>query len=143
MQWNRILPWFMLVAVLALPLAAGASRAAAAPAGDAPVYNDATQARLRVSQCVYGGPAVDVYVNGQVAVNGGVPLTNLTPLDWPGYLYLAPGTYSVALVPTGETLDHAFLGPLNVPVVAGHRYSLAALGQADEASHPPLLVDET
>lgn len=82
-------------------------------------------------------------MNGQVTVNGGVPLTNLPALDWPGYLYLAPGTYSVSLVPTGETLDHAFLGPLDVSLVAGHRYSLAALGQADDATHPPLLVDET
>jgi hypothetical protein len=133
----------MLLAVLGLPLATNAPWAAAAPARDTAPPNDATQARLRVSQCVNGGPAVDVYVNGQVAVNGGVPLTNIGALDWTGYLYLTPGTYSVALVPTGQGLDHAVLGPLDVAVVAGHRYSLAALGQADEPSHPPLLLDET
>jgi uncharacterized surface protein with fasciclin (FAS1) repeats len=133
----------MLLAILGLPLAASAPRAAAAPAADTAPPNDATQARMRVSQCVYGGPHVNVYVNGQVAVNGGVPMTDLGALDWSGYLYLAPGTYSVALVPTGQGLDHAVLGPLEVTVGAGHRYSLAALGQAEEARHPPLLLDET
>jgi uncharacterized surface protein with fasciclin (FAS1) repeats len=126
-----------------LPLATSAPRAAAAPARDSAVYNDVTQARLRVTQCVYGGPPVDVYVNGRLAVNAGVPMTGLGPLDWSGFLYLAPGTYSVALVPTGQGLDHAFLGPLDVTLAARHRYTVAALGQADEASHPPLVIDET
>ena len=142
MHRNRMLPLFMLLALLGL-WATGAAPAAAAPARDAAPPNDARQARLRVSQCVLGGPAVDVYVNGQVAVSGGVPLTNVGALLWTGYLYLAPGTYSVALVPTGQGLDHAVRGPLDVTAVAGHRYSLVALGQADEASHPPLLIDET
>jgi uncharacterized surface protein with fasciclin (FAS1) repeats len=143
MQRNRLLLGVMLLALLSLPLAIGASRAAAAPARASPVYNDATQARLRLSQCVFGGPDVDVYINGQLGVNGGVPMHNLGALNWTGYLYLAPGTYSVALVPTGQSLAQAYLGPVNVAVSAGHRYSLVALGQKEEASHQPLLVDET
>src|SRR5437764_8561348 len=100
----------------------------AATASDAPT-NDTTRARLRVHECVYGGPSIDTYVNGQIAVNGGVPMAHLRPLGWTGYLYLTPGTYSVALVPSGQGMDQALVGPLDVTVAAGHRYTLLPLGQ--------------
>ena len=70
------------------------------------------------------GPSVDVYVNGKVAVNGGMPQDNLVARQASGYLYLVPGTYSIAIVPTGMGIDKALFGPLDVPVVAGHRTSL-------------------
>jgi hypothetical protein len=125
--------------------AATAASATSAPLADTnPAKpDDATQARLRVSNCVTNGPNAEVLVNGKVAVNGGMPQVNLGSLEASGYLYLAPGTYSVALVPTGKGIDEALLGPLDVPVVAGHRYTVVALGQADEASHTPLVIDET
>jgi len=105
--------------------------------------NDATQARLRVSNCVFNGPTVDVFVNGAVAVNGGMPQANMIALNISGYIYLVPGTYSVAVVPTGKGLDQALLGPLDVSVVAGHRYTVVMLGQANEPRHTPLVIDET
>jgi Fasciclin domain/Domain of unknown function (DUF4397) len=105
--------------------------------------NDATQGRLRISNCVAGGPNVDMLINGKLTVNGGVTQQNLESLHIGGYQYLAPGTYSIAIVPTGEGIDKALLGPLDVPIVAGHRYTLAMLGQLDEKSHTPLVVDET
>src|SRR6266496_4757615 len=105
--------------------------------------NDATQARLRVSNCIFNGPNVDMVVNGAVAVNGGSPQANLRALFPSGYLYLTPGTYSVALVPTGKGLDQALLGPLDVPLAAGHRYTVAMLGQVGDAHYTPLVIDET
>jgi hypothetical protein len=105
--------------------------------------DDATQARLRVSYCIAGGAQASVLVNGKVAVNGGMPQDNLVALQASGYLYLAPGTYGIAVVPTGLGIDKAVLGPLDVPVVAGHRYTVVELGQVDEASHTPLVIDET
>lgn len=104
--------------------------------------DDATQGRLRISNCVFAGPSVDWLLNGKLTVNGGLQQTNLGALDVGGYQYLSPGTYSVAIVPTGEGLDKALLGPLDVTIVAGHRYTLAMLGQANE-QHTPLLIDET
>jgi uncharacterized surface protein with fasciclin (FAS1) repeats len=104
--------------------------------------NDATQGRLRINQCVAGAPRVDAYVNGQQAVNGGVPQT-IRATETTGYLYLSPGTYSVALVPAGQGLDHPFLSPLDVQVAAGHRYTLVALGQKEDPAHKGLMIDET
>lgn len=105
--------------------------------------NDTTQARLRVSNCIFNGPSVDVVVNGNVATNAGVPQTKLGALDVSGYLYLAPATYRVALVPTGKDIAAALLGPLDVTLAAGHRYTLVMLGQANEPSRTPLVIDET
>ena len=107
------------------------------------VTNDATMARLRVSNCVFGGPNIDIYLNGEVAVNNGIPQSNVpTLIPW-GYQYLTPGTYSVAVVPTGMGLGEALMGPVDVTVEAGHRYTLVVLGQNDEPSHEALVVDET
>jgi uncharacterized surface protein with fasciclin (FAS1) repeats len=105
--------------------------------------NDATQGRLRISNCVMNGPSVDMLINGKLTVNGGVVQQNLGQLNASGYQYLAPGMYSVAIAPTGEGIDKALIEPLDVEVEAGHRYTLALLGQADEQSHKPLLIDET
>jgi len=105
--------------------------------------NDLTHARLRVSQCVYGEPEMEVYVNGKVPVNAGVPLSYLGAGSVSRYEYLAPGTYRVAVVPTGMGIDKTFLGPLDVTLAAGHRYTVVALGQGDEASHKALVIDET
>jgi uncharacterized surface protein with fasciclin (FAS1) repeats len=128
-----------------VPTAGTAATATSIPLADTnPAKpDDATQARLRVSNCIAFGSRADVFVNGQLAVNGGMPQANLGEREVSGYLYLAPGTYSIAVVPTGMGIDKALLGPLDVPVVAGHRYTVVVLGQADEASHTPLVLDET
>ena len=107
------------------------------------VTNDETQGMLRVSNCVLGGPNLDVFVNGEVAVIGGVPQTDRGFGLFTGYLYLSPGTYSVAAVPTGEGVEEALMEPVDVNVEAGHRYTVAVLGQADEPSYTPLVIDET
>lgn len=141
----------------AAPVAAPAATTVPAPTAaaalvptDAPLADtnpakpdDKTQGRLRISNCVAGGPSVDMLIDGKLTVNGGVTQANLGELNVGGYQYLAPGTYSVAIVPTGEGIDKAVLGPLDVPIVAGHRYTLVMLGQRDEHTHTPLVVDET
>ena len=109
------------------------------------ITNDTTMARLRVNNCVFGGPKVDIYLNGEIAVNGGIPLTNRGwRSSYPfGYLFLEPGTHSVAVVPTGQGLDQAILNPLEVQVIAGHRYTVVIMGQPEDASHQALVIDET
>ena len=105
--------------------------------------DDKTQARLRLAHFVSGGPNVDLIVNGAVAVNGGHAQVNI-PADYiNGYLHLMPGTYRVAVVPTGQSLAQALIGPLDLPLIAGHRYTLAMMGQMNDKALKPLVIDET
>jgi uncharacterized surface protein with fasciclin (FAS1) repeats len=105
--------------------------------------NDATQARLRVGLFVPGSPSADMVVNGTVAVNAGQAQVNMPAGYVNGYVFLAPGTYKVAIVPTGKGVEQALIGPLDVPMVAGHRYTLAMLGQLTDKHFTPLVIDET
>lgn len=131
------------------PPTAAAATTALAPIDDSSADtspeqpNDTTQGRLRVSNCVFNGPSVDMLLNGKLTVNGGVVQRDLGAPKTGGYQYLAPGTYSVAIVPTGQGIDKALLGPLDVTIVAGHRYTLVMLGQPDEQDRTPLVIDET
>lgn len=101
------------------------------------------QARLRLAYSVFGGPNVDLLVNGAVAVNGGQAQVNIPGGYTNGYLYLAPGTYQVAVTPTGEGMEQALGGMLEASLVAGHRYTLEMMGQLEDDSVKPLLIDET
>ncbi|MDQ3399300.1 MAG: fasciclin domain-containing protein, partial [Deinococcota bacterium] len=107
------------------------------------VTNDETQARLRVGHLVFGSPNIDLLVNGEIPVNGSVPQADLFAGYIGGYLYLEPGTYSVAVVPTGKGVDEALIGPLDMSLEAGHRYTLAMMGQPEDESLTPLVLDET
>lgn len=123
-----------------------------APAGETPEQHfeglssgldNATQARVRVVSLVMGAPNMDVYVNGMPAINGGVAQENLNSGIFSGWLYVTPGTYSIALVPHGGTLDQALFAPTDVTVEAGHRYTVAAMGQTADNDVHPMVVDET
>jgi uncharacterized surface protein with fasciclin (FAS1) repeats len=105
--------------------------------------NDATHARLRLAPLVLGGPYMDLFVNGTVVVNGGQEQVNIPDGYITAYLFLMPGTYSVAVVPTGKGLANAILGPLDVTLVGGHRYTLAMLGQPTDQQFQSLVIDET
>ena len=105
--------------------------------------SDAKQARMRLGLFVLGGPHVDLWVNGQVAVIGGITQVNLPPDYVNAYVYLPAGTYSIAVVPTGQGIAQALVGPLDVSLAAGHRYTLAVIGQAKDKSPKPLVIDET
>ena len=102
-----------------------------------------TQARLHVVLADHHGPAVDLFVNGAVAVNGGQDQVSISPEYVTAYLYLPPGTYPVALAPAGKGLAQALTPPVEVPVVAGHRYLVAFMGEVDAATLKPLVIDET
>jgi TRAP-type transport system periplasmic protein len=107
------------------------------------VTNDATMARLRLAHFVHGGPNVDWFVNGEIAVNGGQEQVNIPVGYINGYLYLEPRTYSFTVTPTGKGVDEALLGPVDVDVVAGHRYTLAVMGQVEDEKLSSLVIDET
>jgi len=105
--------------------------------------DNAAQARIRVISMLMGANSTDVYVNGMPALNGGVAQANIRAGQFSGFLYVAPGTYSIALVPHGGTLDQALFPPEDVKVEAGHRYTVAAMGQLADKDVHPLVIDET
>ncbi len=104
--------------------------------------NDATQARLRIGNFIYNAPNFDVFINGEIAVNGNVPQANI-PGFANGYIYLAPGTYSVAVASAGRGLEAAKFGPVDVTLEADHRYTLGMMGKIKDEQYTPLLIDET
>jgi len=105
--------------------------------------NGATQARLHVVLTDIHGPNTDLFVNGNLAVNGGQAQVNVPVGYVTAYLYLPPGAHEVALTPTGQGLAQALVAPLSVPMVAGHRYLVAFMGQIADKSLKPLVIDET
>jgi Tol biopolymer transport system component/uncharacterized surface protein with fasciclin (FAS1) repeats len=105
--------------------------------------NPQTQARLRLGYYVADGPNVDLIINNAIATNSGQPQVNVPPNYAAGYLYLPPATYHVAVVPTGQGLSQALAGPMDVTLAAGHRYTLAVIGQMADKSAKGLLVDES
>jgi len=105
--------------------------------------DNATQARLRTTNSVVGAPNVEVYVNGLPAFSGGKQQQNMGVGQFSGWLYIAPGTYTVALVPHGKSVAQAMFVPVMVTAVAGHRYTVAAIGQLKATDIKSLVVDET
>jgi hypothetical protein len=105
--------------------------------------DNATQARIRTVSEVMGAPNTTVYVNGMPALNGDRQQKNIAAGLFSGFLYVNPGTYSIALVPDGGTLGQALFKPVDVKAEAGHRYTVAAMGQVDDKDIHPLVVDET
>ena len=85
----------------------------------------------------------DLYINGDVAKNGGQAQVNVPVGYTTAYLYLKPGVYHVALAPTGKGLKNALIPAQVVRVAAGHRYLMAVIGQTANKSPKPLLIDET
>jgi uncharacterized surface protein with fasciclin (FAS1) repeats len=147
----------LLIAVIGLsacsPQIQAATQAATQPAASAAPakhfdglssgLDNKSQARIRATSLVMGAPPTDVYVNGMPAFNGGAAQDNIATGRYSGFLYVKPGTYSIALVPHGGTLAQALFPPEDVKVDAGHRYTVAAIGQLADKDVHPLVIDET
>jgi uncharacterized surface protein with fasciclin (FAS1) repeats len=80
---------------------------------------------LGVAHLAPTAPAVDVYVNGEVAVPG-LTFGNITD-----FIPLAPGSYDVAIAPAGTSLQDAVFGPATVNVGNGQFLTTAAVGSLD------------
>jgi hypothetical protein len=125
--------------VAAIPIpAAPSATATLAPAPVIQTYtvkpDDQTQARLRFGDCIWNDQGRDIYINGQITQNGGVPY-KLNANDFSGYLYLPPGKVNVAFISGGAGLD------LNLE--AGHRYTVVGIDPLDGTLHNALVIDET
>jgi uncharacterized surface protein with fasciclin (FAS1) repeats len=97
----------------------------------------AEKAMIRVAHFAVDAPAVDVFVNGEAAI------TNLPYPEVTQYLALEPGTYSVAVAPTGSGIDAAVIGPVELEFAAGASYTVAATGQLADSTFGPLVINDS
>ena len=114
----------------------------ATPAPD-PSLDATTHARLHVVALDHGGANVDVFVDGDIANNGGQAQVNVPTGYVTAYLYVSPGTHRVAVASTGTAPAQAGQAGVDVPVAAGHRYLVAFPAPITGGSAKPLVVDET
>lgn len=92
----------------------------------------ADQARVRVVHASPDAPAVDVLVNGSAA------FTNAAFKGVTNYASLDAGSYSVAVVPAGQTAPQVISATL--PLDAGKDYTVVALGKL--ANIEPLVLTD-
>lgn len=81
-------------------------------------------AMVRVAHWSPDAPAVDVFVNGEVAITGAT-YPSLT-----SYMSMEAGTYSIAVVLAGAPIEEAVIGPVDVELVEGAYVTIAAVGSA-------------
>lgn len=109
---------------------------------------------VRIAYAAFDPAQFDTYIDGEIASfsPGWEKVGWKTPLAfWPifhpdvatPYLTFDSGDHSFAFVPLGENMDAAILGPENFTFEAGHRYSLALIGDLEAGNLQLLAIDET
>lgn len=101
------------------------------------------QARIRATNAGATGSAMDVYINNLAVFNGGEGQQGIVSATFSGWVYVTPGSYTVALAPHGKPITQAWFPPVAVNAVAGHRYTVAVMGHLKDKDIKPLVIDET
>ena len=102
-------------------------------AGSAELLDANTPARLQVVHASPDAPAVDILVNGDVLVPG-LEFPNAT-----GFVEVPADTYSVSVTVAGNPGAIA-IGPVDLDLAAGARYSVLAVGELSVIE--PLVLDD-
>lgn len=133
-----------LAALIALTVIAGSGRAAAQDATPAMTDMGVCTTALGIGQegdaCVNiihaspDAPAVDVYVNGEVA------LENVEFTQFSGWLALPAGDYHVQVTATGDMPENAVIDT-ELTIEAGNAYHVAAVGTLDSISAAVIQAD--
>lgn len=108
--------WMFLLSILALTVLAIMPAAAQ------------DSASIRVGHFSPDAPAVDVYVDGEIVIE------DLQFMEVSEFAELDAGTYSIAVAPTGTSLDDAVIGPMDWALEAGTFTTVAAVGSVDNES---------
>lgn len=82
-------------------------------------------ARLRVGHFSFNISIVDVYVNGDLAVE------DFEYPDMSNWLALTPGPTQIAITPADTPLENAVLGPVQLSLEAEEWYTAAVIGRAE------------
>jgi transforming growth factor-beta-induced protein len=91
---------------------------------------------IRVGHFSPDAPAVDVFVDGEAAIEG---LEFPTLTDW---MQLPAGTYSIAVAPAGAGIEEAVIGPADFDLPAGAYITVAAIGSAEAGTLAPQVLVE-
>jgi hypothetical protein len=83
---------------------------------------------VRVGHFSPDAPSVDVYVDGEVTVEGAEYPTAT------GFLELQAGTYDIAIAPAGTSVDDAVIGPAEFTLEPDVYTTIAAVGSVEEGS---------
>lgn len=101
-------------------------------------------AQLRVGHFVFDAPAVNLYINGEIAAgDDGTPVVYGSMTLPPKYVDLAADTYTFAVTAEDEPLGSALVGEQEFTLEAGHRYMLVVLGNVSLNDLHFALIDET
>jgi hypothetical protein len=109
--------------VIALTFAAFAALLLVVPQSTGAQTSAPTTAKLRVVHAASGAPGVDVYLDGQSALESRDFFSE-------GSLDLTPGVHNVAVVAEGEDPAAPLVGK-RLDVLAGESYTLALIGSGD------------
>ncbi|GAB5492734.1 MAG: hypothetical protein Phog2KO_29490 [Phototrophicaceae bacterium] len=93
-------------------------------------------AMVRIGHFAPDAPAVDIYVDGVVAVEG---------LEFPevtAFLELDSGIYSVAIAPTGTSLEDAVIAPSDIAVEADATLTVIAVGSVADETLSVAVIEE-
>ncbi|MFN8421719.1 MAG: DUF4397 domain-containing protein [Anaerolineae bacterium] len=102
-----------------------------------PASANERQALVHVIHLINGGPRVDVYVDDVRIVK------SLKTASFTHFLAVEAGAHQLYFTPTGEGTNNAVTAPSELSLEAGHRYTLALIGQLADNSIHPLIIDET
>lgn len=101
-------------------------------------------AQLRVGHYVLDAPAVNLYVNGEIAAGAdGTPVLYGSMTLPTEYLDLSAGVHTFAVTAEAEPLEPALVAAEEFSLEAGHRYMLAVLGNISADDLHFTLIDET
>jgi len=96
-----------------------------------------TTAQIRVAHFSPDTPNVDVYVNGEAAIQG-LAFNGIT-----GWIELPAGSYSVAVAPAGTSLADAAIGPASFNLSGGTWTTVAATGSLAAGTLGADLISES
>ena len=105
------------------------------PAEEAPAQVE--NVNIRVAHFSPDTPAVDVFVNGEAAIQN---------LEFPtvtGWIELPAGSYNLAVAPAGAGIEAAAIGPADFDLPAGAYITVAAVGSLENGTlMPQILVED-
>jgi transforming growth factor-beta-induced protein len=97
---------------------------------------DVEMVTIRVAHLSPDTPAVDVFVNGEAAIEA-LEFPNIT--DW---IELPAGTYNIAVAPAGAGIEAAAIGPADFELPAGAYITVAAIGSLEAGTLAPQVIVE-